>query len=150
MKKLFLIIAAIASLSACDPPKWMNVHDTEWFVKNKTDSPIMVRCHGFHNDWNIRQCIMPKDSLSILYFNPYAYEGKPKFSILTEHVKMITLFEANGDSLNTWSIGNTTGFSRDLFDESNWRKYRKDTGTPMEDITWVFDILPEDLTPARQ
>lgn len=58
MKKILLTIAAIACLSACDPPKWMNVHDTEWFVKNKTGSPIMVRCHGFHNDWNIRQCIM--------------------------------------------------------------------------------------------
>ena len=40
--------------------------------------------------------------------------------------------------------------TRDLFDESNWHKYRKDTGTHMEDVTWVFDILPADLAPARQ
>lgn len=62
----------------------------------------------------------------------------------------MTLYDANGDSLTTWDITHQNEQTRDLFDESNWHKYRKDTGTHMEDVTWVFDILPADLAPARQ
>lgn len=150
MKKILLMIAAVACMYACDPQEWLEHHDTDWFVKNKTDFAIKVRIkRSLH--WNSEsiEVIMPKDSVNILPYHPNIEES-PDFSIFLKCMISMTLYDANGDSLTTWDITHHNEQTRDLFDESNWHKYRKDTGTHMEDVTWVFDILPADLAPARQ
>ncbi|MDE5731572.1 MAG: hypothetical protein K2H95_00830 [Bacteroidales bacterium] len=150
MKKLFLIIVAIASLSACDPQEWLEHHDTDWFVKNKTDVAIRVRIkRSLHWISESTEVIMPKDSVNILPYHPNIKES-PDFSIFVKYVTFVTLYDANCDSLKTWDNAYQYEQKRNLFNESSWRKYRKNTESMTEDITWVFDILPEDLTPARQ
>ena len=98
------MIAAVACMYACDPQEWLEHHDTDWFVKNKTDFAIKVRIkRSLH--WNSEsiEVIMPKDSVNILPYHPNIEES-PDFSIFLKCMISMTLYDANGDSLTTWDI----------------------------------------------
>lgn len=151
MRKIFLFIAIWLCVS-CDPAKYMDTHSTYWYLKNSTAETLIVAPTGYIE----REILInPADSGCIYTFYPRQHHGKPSFELFyriwertpEEHLQHIDLLSTDKKLLKRWKFADRAAAGRELFKESCWRLYTKKTaGVSEQNFTWVFDIIPEDIT----
>lgn len=152
MKKIVFICAIALISTSCDPPNWIDTHATSWYAKNNTDQILIITTSPFIETDAV---VSPGDSVLIHIFNPFQYLGTPSFDIFydawdgnPEQEKNISIFSKDKLLLKTWKYVDRNAAGRQLFNESYWRLYIKKSERYQEQTyTWIFDIIPEDITP---
>ena len=154
MKRIVYGILVMIGCASCDPEIYMDGgHESEWFIKNTTDTPFSVS--WTYDDIDEKVDIAPGDSVAIGVVCSIRSIGDPKFSYITEIIGSdddggLTFYSEDGIPVRHWRWSERGGSGRQLFNESLWRKYVRDQQPQPDrkgyiDVTWVFDVVPEDL-----
>lgn len=152
MKKIICILAVAVITISCTSPRYMDTHRACWYVKNTTDKPIKIPLKSF----SVADLIInPGDSDYVYAFNPARHLGTPSFKLLydmwdkiEESDQRIDILSMDGELLKTWRFADKNAVGRQLFNESYWELYTKTYSQSDElNLTWVFDILPQDIAP---
>ena len=130
MKRIVYGILVMIGCASCDPEIYMDGgHESEWFIKNTTDTPFSVS--WTYGDIHEKVEISPGDSIAIGVVCSIQSIGDPKFSYITEIV-------GSDDD------GGLTFYSEDGIPVRQDQQPQPDRKGYI-DVTWVFDVLPEDL-----
>ena len=140
---LFLIL-----MSACDPYDQLYGYSGLHFMKNMTNTALVL--NGVPKTWQTQMnvIVQPQDSVWIFKNGfSYALNKQPTFDgILT--LDEISVCDLDGNLLCRWRPDNMEREELNVFKEERWRYYRDlyeydRTGDTY--FFWVYDITEEDL-----
>ncbi len=131
-------------MTSCDPAKYLDKYDSEWYVKNNTSKVLTITADvGLYRNID-HDILFPGDSISIIRFGKFSYlEEYPAFSDFPECENVhVEVYSENGDLMLSWENNTETGKQSDFFKEESWRYFHTEDFSRM---WWVYDINPEDL-----
>ena len=145
MKRILLFVILLSGLSACNPDPSVKWHE-EWVVLNNSGQNLYVRTsvEGYDGLVEVGSSIVLKDAS---YYTgveeEYLYCAK-----LWEYLELteISIYSVDDEGLlKMWTVA-TDGEGRNFFDENEWRRTTEWYINAPNERTWVFEILPEDVS----
>lgn len=149
MKKLLVLVLFCISYISCDPGKFLNRNDGNWYVKNNTSDVILISNEGHY----IKQPLAPKDSVNVYSVGfTVASNIIPEFKYILgrdcdgreTHIN-IQVYSEDGKLLKTWDNQDEQSLQSDFFKESKWKVRRGYNKNGSVLICWTYDITEETL-----
>ena len=147
----FGILILVCCAASCDPHLGCN-HYLKWYLKNCTSQTIYCEPHNYYKKDPPVEYLSPGDSTLLLDFSGADPDKEPDFYDIWSRRDDLTLkiYSADGTLLKEWRGDDWDKPGRQFFNESFWHKYqtlrhRHGNYHDLYNVTWVFDLLPEDI-----
>lgn len=148
MKRIQYLALFLILMSACDPYDQLWGYSGLHFMKNMTNTALVL--NGVPKTWQTQMnvIVQPQDSVWIFKNGfSYALNKQPTFDgILT--LDEISVCDLDGNLLCRWRPDNMEREELNVFKEERWRYYRDLYEYDRSGDTyffWVYDITEEDL-----
>lgn len=148
MRRIQYLAIVLILMSACDPYDQLWGYSGLHFMKNMTNTALVL--NGVPKTWQTQMnvIVQPQDSVWIFRNGfSYALNKQPTFDgILT--LDEISVCDLDGNLLCRWRPDNMEREELNVFKEERWRYYRDLYEYDRSGDTyffWVYDITEEDL-----